>query len=86
VVASASSSVGFRFYSVKKTRRRAELPNTIINLDQGRATRWPPKVKIEDDGSAATSGGGSPMILRDSKRGPVLRVQQLPKVARNTKD
>ena len=72
--------LGCSGYSIKN-EKGAPSCNTIINLDK-QGNPMPPKVKIET--TVACDKCGSPMILRDSKRGPFLGCSSFPK-CRNTK-
>jgi DNA topoisomerase-1 len=72
--------LGCSGYSVKNEAGEPSC-NTIINLDK-QGNPMPPKVKIET--TVACDKCGSPMILRDSKRGPFLGCSSFPK-CRNTK-
>jgi DNA topoisomerase-1 len=72
--------LGCSGYSVKNEKGEPSC-TTIINLDK-QGNPQPPKVKIET--TVACDKCGSPMILRDSKRGPFLGCSTFPK-CRNTK-
>ncbi|HEX3358387.1 MAG TPA: type I DNA topoisomerase, partial [Tepidisphaeraceae bacterium] len=72
--------LGCSGYSVKNEKGEPSC-TTIINLDKD-GNPMPPKVKIQT--SVACDKCGSPMILRDSKRGPFLGCSSFPK-CRNTK-
>jgi DNA topoisomerase-1 len=72
--------LGCSGYSVKNEKGEPSC-NTIINLDK-EGNPLPPKIKIET--TVACDKCGSPMILRDSKRGPFLGCSSFPK-CRNTK-
>jgi DNA topoisomerase I len=72
--------LGCSGYSVKNEKGEPSC-TTIINLDK-QGNPMPPKVKIET--TVACEKCGSPMILRDSKRGPFLGCSTFPK-CRSTK-
>jgi DNA topoisomerase-1 len=72
--------LGCSGYSVKNEKGEPSC-STIINLDKD-GNPQPPKVKIET--TVKCDKCGSPMILRDSKRGPFLGCSSFPK-CRNTK-
>ena len=72
--------LGCSGYSIKNEKGEPSC-TTIINLDK-QGNPQPPKVKIET--TVACDKCGSPMILRDSKRGPFLGCSSFPK-CRNTK-
>jgi DNA topoisomerase-1 len=72
--------LGCSGYSVKNEAGEPSC-NTIINLDK-QGNPQPPKVKIVT--TVVCDKCGSPMILRDSKRGPFLGCSSFPK-CRNTK-
>jgi DNA topoisomerase-1 len=67
--------LGCSGYSIKNEKGEPSC-NTIINLDKDGKPQ-PPKVKIQT--SVACEKCGSPMILRDSKRGPFLGCSSFPK-------
>jgi DNA topoisomerase-1 len=67
--------LGCSGYSVKNEKGEPSC-NTIINLDK-QGNPQPPKIKIET--TVACEKCGSPMILRDSKRGPFLGCSSFPK-------
>ncbi|MEO6436435.1 MAG: type I DNA topoisomerase [Tepidisphaeraceae bacterium] len=67
--------LGCSGYSVKNEKGEPSC-STIINLDK-QGNPQPPKVKIET--TVACEKCGSPMILRDSKRGPFLGCSSFPK-------
>jgi DNA topoisomerase-1 len=72
--------LGCSGYSVKNEKGEPSC-TTIINLDK-EGNPQPPKVKIQT--TVACEKCGSPMILRDSKRGPFLGCSTFPK-CRSTK-
>jgi DNA topoisomerase-1 len=72
--------LGCSGYSVKNEKGEPSC-TTIINLDK-EGKPLPPKVKIQT--TVACEKCGSPMILRDSKRGPFLGCSSFPK-CRSTK-
>jgi DNA topoisomerase-1 len=72
--------LGCSGYSVKNEKGEPSC-TTIINLDK-EGKPQPPKVKIQT--TIACEKCGSPMILRDSKRGPFLGCSAFPK-CRSTK-
>ena len=72
--------LGCSGYSVKNEKGEPSC-STIINLDKD-GNPMPPKIKIET--TISCDKCGSPMILRDSKRGPFLGCSSFPK-CRNTK-
>jgi DNA topoisomerase-1 len=72
--------LGCSGYSVKNEKGEPSC-TTIINLDK-EGKPQPPKVKITT--TVACEKCGSPMILRDSKRGPFLGCSSFPK-CRSTK-
>jgi DNA topoisomerase-1 len=72
--------LGCSGYSVKNEKGEPSC-TTIINLDK-QGNPVPPKVKIQT--TVACEKCGSPMILRDSKRGPFLGCSAFPK-CRGTK-
>jgi DNA topoisomerase-1 len=72
--------LGCSGYSVKNEKGEPSC-NVIINLDK-QGNPQPPKIKIQT--TVACDKCGSPMILRDSKRGPFLGCSSFPK-CRNTK-
>ncbi|HEY1683186.1 MAG TPA: type I DNA topoisomerase [Tepidisphaeraceae bacterium] len=72
--------LGCSGYSVKNEKGEPSC-NVIINLDK-EGNPQPPKVKINT--TVACEKCGSPMILRDSKRGPFLGCSSFPK-CRSTK-
>src|SRR5438045_6124265 len=72
--------LGCSGYSVKNEKGEPSC-GTIINLDK-EGNPMPPKVKIQT--TVKCDKCGSPMILRDSKRGPFLGCSSFPK-CRNTK-
>jgi DNA topoisomerase-1 len=72
--------LGCSGYSVKNEKGEPSC-TTIINLDK-EGKPLPPKVKIQT--TVACEKCGSPMILRDSKRGPFLGCSAFPK-CRSTK-
>jgi DNA topoisomerase-1 len=72
--------LGCSGYSVKNEKGEPSC-STIINLDK-QGNPQPPKVKIQT--TVACEKCGSPMILRDSKRGPFLGCSSFPK-CRSTK-
>ena len=72
--------LGCSGYSVKNEKGEPSC-STIINLDKD-GNPMPPKIKIQT--TVACDKCGSPMILRDSKRGPFLGCSSFPK-CRNTK-
>ncbi len=72
--------LGCSGYSVKNEKGEPSC-TTIINLDK-EGNPQPPKVKIKT--TVACEKCGSPMILRDSKRGPFLGCSTFPK-CRSTK-
>jgi DNA topoisomerase-1 len=72
--------LGCSGYSVKNEKGEPSC-NVIINLDK-EGNPQPPKIKIQT--TVACDKCGSPMILRDSKRGPFLGCSSFPK-CRNTK-
>ncbi|HZZ42208.1 MAG TPA: type I DNA topoisomerase [Tepidisphaeraceae bacterium] len=72
--------LGCSGYSVKNEKGEPSC-NVIINLDKD-GNPQPPKVKINT--TVACEKCGSPMILRDSKRGPFLGCSSFPK-CRGTK-
>ena len=67
--------LGCSGYSVKNEKGEPSC-TTIINLDK-EGKPQPPKVKIQT--TVACEKCGSPMILRDSKRGPFLGCSSFPK-------
>jgi DNA topoisomerase I len=72
--------LGCSGYSIKNEKGEPSC-NVIINLDK-QGNPQPPKIKIET--TVACEKCGSPMILRDSKRGPFLGCSTFPK-CRSTK-
>jgi DNA topoisomerase I len=72
--------LGCSGYSVKNEKGEPSC-NVIINLDK-EGNPQPPKIKIHT--TVACDKCGSPMVLRDSKRGPFLGCSSFPK-CRNTK-
>jgi DNA topoisomerase-1 len=72
--------LGCSGYSVKNEKGEPSC-TTIINLDK-EGKPQPPKVKVQT--TIACEKCGSPMILRDSKRGPFLGCSAFPK-CRSTK-
>jgi DNA topoisomerase-1 len=67
--------LGCSGYSVKNEKGEPSC-TTIINLDK-QGNPLPPKIKIQT--TVACEKCGSPMILRDSKRGPFLGCSSFPK-------